>query len=136
MRVQENNRTTTRWVPLPQALKYLSRSDLRHVYVPHSFHSSHLTNRYGGDVLVVSVVVLVSPEAIGTKAWMPKIAQPTMRFGRFTDAILADGVQTVRIESVPVKVFGVAKTIAVCFRHRRSVGLDVALKSLEEALIQ
>lgn len=74
--------------------------------------------------------------AIGTKDWIPKGSGPTLRFVRFTDELLTDSVQTVLIENVPVKVFGVAKTIADCFRHRRSVGLQVALMGLEEAIRQ
>ncbi len=72
--------------------------------------------------------------AIGTKDWIPKESGPTLRFVRFTDELLTDSVQTVLIENVPVKVFGVAKTIADCFRHRQSVGLQFALKGLEEAI--
>ena len=66
--------------------------------------------------------------AIGTKDWMPKEGRPAMRIVRFTDALLADEVLTVHIENVPVKVFGVAKTIADCYRHRRKVGQTVALE--------
>ena len=74
--------------------------------------------------------------AIGTKDWMPKDGRPVMRIVRFTDTFLTDDVHTVNIENVPVKVFGVAKTIADCFRHRRSVGQSVALEGLQEALRQ
>ena len=74
--------------------------------------------------------------AIGTKDWMPKEGRPAMRIVRFTDALLAADVLTVHIENVPVKVFGVAKTIADCFRHRRKVGQTVALEGLQEALRQ
>ena len=74
--------------------------------------------------------------AIGTKDWMPKEGRPAMRIVRFTDALLADDVATVYIENVPVKIFGVAKTIADCFRHRRKVGQTVALEGLQEALRQ
>ena len=74
--------------------------------------------------------------AIGTRDWMPKEGGPTMRIVRFTDALLTDDVMTVHIENVPVKVFGVAKTIADCFRHRRKVGQTVALEGLQEALRQ
>lgn len=74
--------------------------------------------------------------AIGTKEWRPKEGRPRMRFVRFTQDFLLDSVQTVHIERVPVKIYGVAKTIADCFRHRRSVGLPVALMGLEEALRQ
>ena len=74
--------------------------------------------------------------AIGTKGWMPREGRPVMRIVRFTDTFLTDDVHTVNIECVPVKVFGVAKTIADCFRHRRKVGQSVALGGLQEALRQ
>ena len=74
--------------------------------------------------------------AIATKDWKPNTESPPMRIVRFTDALLTDDVLTVPIENVPVKVFGVAKTIADCFRHRRKVGQTVALEGLQEALRQ
>ena len=74
--------------------------------------------------------------AIGTRDWMPKEGRPAMRIVRFTDALLTDDVITVHIENVPVKVFGVAKTIADCFRHRRKIGQTVALEGLQKALRQ
>lgn len=74
--------------------------------------------------------------AIATKDWKPNTESPPMRIVRFTDALLSDDVVTVRIENVPVKVFGVAKTIADCFRHRRKVGQTTALEGLQEALRQ
>jgi len=72
--------------------------------------------------------------AIGTKDWEPKTDTPPIRTVRFTEALLSDDVLTEHIEGVPVKVFGVAKTIADCFRHRRTVGQSVALEGLQEAL--
>jgi len=74
--------------------------------------------------------------AIGHKAWAPKTSSPPLRIVRFADSLLADGVDTVVIEDVGVRIFGVAKTIADSFRHRRSVGLAVALEGLQEALRQ
>jgi hypothetical protein len=53
---------------------------------------------------------------------------------RFSDDHLAQDVETHVVEGVPVKVFGVAKSVADCFRHRGKVGLDVALEGLQEAL--
>lgn len=41
-----------------------------------------------------------------------------------------------RIEGVPVCIFGVAKTIADCFRYRRTVGQSIVLEGLQEALRQ
>ncbi|KZX94099.1 MULTISPECIES: type IV toxin-antitoxin system AbiEi family antitoxin domain-containing protein [Roseobacteraceae] len=73
--------------------------------------------------------------AIGKNDWSPQ-DEPALRIVRFTDTLLAQDVKMTSIEGVPVKVFGVAKTIADCFRHRRSVGQSVALEGLQEALRQ
>jgi len=74
--------------------------------------------------------------AIGKNDWSPTDDETSLRFVRFTDKLLKEDVETTSIEGVPVKVFGVAKTIADCFRHRRSVGQSVALEGLQEALRQ
>lgn len=74
--------------------------------------------------------------AIGKKDWTPKSDGVPIRVIRFTESLLADGVETHMIEGVPVKVFGVAKTVADCFRHRNKVGLSVAIEGLQEALRQ
>lgn len=74
--------------------------------------------------------------AIGQKDWAPRADGSPIRIVRFAPELLAEGVETHVIEGVPVKVFGVAKTVADCFRHRRSVGLAVALEGLQEALRQ
>ena len=74
--------------------------------------------------------------AIGKKDWSPKDERSRLRIARFTEALLTDGVEIHMIENVPVKIFGVAKTVADCFRHRRTVGTTVAIEGLQEALRQ
>ena len=74
--------------------------------------------------------------AIGSKDWKPQIEEPPLRIVRFSDKFLREGVETHEIEGVAVPIFGVAKTIADIFRHRRSVGTDVAVQALKEALRQ
>jgi predicted transcriptional regulator of viral defense system len=74
--------------------------------------------------------------AIGQKDWAASQNASGHRIVRFTDALLNEAVETHTIEGVPVRIFGVAKTVADCFRHRRSVGLTVALEGLQEALRQ
>ena len=74
--------------------------------------------------------------AIGRKDWAPTQKAKQLRIVRFTGTLLSEAVETHRIEGVPVRIFGVAKTVADCFRHRRSVGLTVALEGLQEALRQ
>lgn len=74
--------------------------------------------------------------AIGKNDWSPTDDETSLRIVRFTDKLLKEDVETTSIEGVSVKVFGVAKTIADCFRHRRSVGQSIALEGLQEALRQ
>lgn len=74
--------------------------------------------------------------AIGKKDWVPLDARPSLRIARFTESLLEDGVETHIIENVPVRIFNVPKTIADCFRHRRSVGLTVAIEGLQQAIRQ
>ncbi len=76
--------------------------------------------------------------AVGKSRWSPKPDDGgvNIRIVRFTDALLEEDVATVQIEHVPVNVFGVGKTVADCFRHRRKVGLGVSLEGLREALRQ
>ena len=74
--------------------------------------------------------------AIGKKDWAPRSDGMPIRVVRFTESLLAESVETHMIESVPVKVFGVAKTVADCFRHRSKIGLSVAIEGLQEALRQ
>lgn len=74
--------------------------------------------------------------AIGANDWTPKDGNPPLKTVRFTETLLKDDVINVSIEGVPVKVFGVAKTIADCFRHRRTIGQSIALQGLQEAIRQ
>lgn len=74
--------------------------------------------------------------AIGQKDWPPKPDGTPIRIVRFTESLLNESVETHVIEGVPVKVFGVVKTIADCFRYRNKIGLSVAIEGLQEALRQ
>ena len=74
--------------------------------------------------------------AIGKKDWAPKPDGAPIRVVRFTESLLAEGVETHMIEGVSVKAFDVAKTVADCFRHRNKVGLSVAIEGLQETLRQ
>ncbi len=70
--------------------------------------------------------------AIDRKAWKPRVYEIPIRFVRFSGAALTQGVETHRIEGVPVRVYSPAKTVADCFKYRFKIGLDVALEALEE----
>ncbi|MGX9148041.1 type IV toxin-antitoxin system AbiEi family antitoxin domain-containing protein [Mesorhizobium sp. 128a] len=55
---------------------------------------------------------------------------------RATGEALTAGVEHIRVEGVDVPIYGVAKTVADCFKHRRNVGEDVAIEALRESLHQ
>lgn len=74
--------------------------------------------------------------AIGPKEWRPKIDYPPIRFVRFSGTRLALHLDHHTIDGVAVPIFGVAKTIADLFRYRQTVGINLALEGLREALKQ
>lgn len=71
--------------------------------------------------------------AIENKAIAPKLDYPPLRIVRFSGAALAEGVEEHVVDGVTVRLTGVAKTVADCFKYRNKIGLDVALEALREA---
>ena len=72
--------------------------------------------------------------AISDKARLPRTDSPPLRIVRFSQKMLAYGVQEHRIEGVSVHIFSPGKTVADCFRYRNKIGLDVALEALRECM--
>jgi predicted transcriptional regulator of viral defense system len=72
--------------------------------------------------------------AIGSKAWKPAAKSVAVHVAYYGAGSLKAGVTTHEIEGVPVKIFSAAKTVADCFQHRRTVGLDVAIEALRDLL--
>jgi len=89
-----------------------------------AFHG--LTDRLPGKVWI----------AIGPKQWRPRFEYPPVRFARFAGDRLVQEVEHHVIDGVSVPIFGIAKTIADMYRYRQTVGIDVALEGLREALRQ
>ena len=71
--------------------------------------------------------------AIENKSIAPKLDYPPLRIVRFSGAALTEGVEVHVVDGVMVRVTGVAKTVADCFKYRNKIGLDVALEALREA---
>ncbi|MCC6632484.1 MAG: type IV toxin-antitoxin system AbiEi family antitoxin domain-containing protein [Gammaproteobacteria bacterium] len=74
--------------------------------------------------------------AIGPKEWQPRLEYPPMRFTHYPLADLKTGIERHAIEGVSVPVFSVSKTLVDLFRYRRTVGLNIAIEGLREALRQ
>ena len=71
--------------------------------------------------------------AIENKAIAPKLDYPSLRIVRFSGAALTEGIEEHLVDGVAVRVTGVAKTVADCFKYRNKIGLDVAMEALREA---
>ena len=73
---------------------------------------------------------------VGSKKWVPKQPPVSLRIIRAHDAVLTAGVEHHTIEQVDVPIYGAAKTVADCFKHRNKLGLDVAVEALRDCLRQ
>lgn len=63
----------------------------------------------------------------------PKIDYPPLKMVQFSGEAYSQGVEIHERDQVKLRVYGVAKTIADCFKHRNKIGLDVALEALKDA---
>ncbi len=71
--------------------------------------------------------------AVENRAVKPKLDYPPLRIVRFSGAAFTEGVEEHIVDGVTVRVTGVAKTVADCFKYRNKIGVDVALEALREA---
>ena len=71
--------------------------------------------------------------AIDRRARWPNLRYPRLRVVRFSGEAFTAGIETYTVEGQPVKVYGIAKTLADLFKCRNKVGLDVALEALRES---
>ena len=70
--------------------------------------------------------------ALPTKARKPRLDNPRLRVARFSGAALAQGVETLRVEGVQLRVYSAAKTVVDCFKYRNKIGIDVAIEALRD----
>lgn len=68
------------------------------------------------------------------KARTPNVQGLRLEIVRATGEALTAGIEYVEVEGVDVPIYGVAKTVADCFKHRRHVGEDVAIEAMRDAL--
>jgi predicted transcriptional regulator of viral defense system len=71
--------------------------------------------------------------AIPHKARAPRFYYPPLRVVRMSGPAITEGVEVADLAGAEVRMFGVAKTVADCFKYRNKIGLDVAFEALREA---
>lgn len=87
-----------------------------------SFHE--LTDTVPGKVWV----------AIPNRAWRPVAPNLPIKFVRFGDRVMHDGIEHHQIDHIAVPIYSPAKTVVDLFRYWRQTGLDIALEGLKNAL--
>lgn len=61
----------------------------------------------------------------------PRLNHPPIRIFWFSGEAFTLGVQTYKIDGVPVHIYNPEKTIADCFKYRNKIGLDTAIEALK-----
>jgi predicted transcriptional regulator of viral defense system len=74
--------------------------------------------------------------ALGVHAWRPRSTPFPVRTVYFSGAALTEGVETHKIDGVPVRIYSPAKTVADCFKYRNKIGAEIAVEALKDYLKQ
>lgn len=64
----------------------------------------------------------------------PKIAHPRTEVFSMSERAFTAGMEQHAMGGVQIRVFGIAKTVADCFKYRHRIGLEVAIEALQEVL--
>jgi predicted transcriptional regulator of viral defense system len=72
--------------------------------------------------------------AIDVHAWKPKNTPFPVRTVYLSGPALTEGVETHKIDGVPVRIYSAAKTVADCFKFRHKIGAEVAVEALKDYL--
>lgn len=64
----------------------------------------------------------------------PKSEEPKIQVFTMSEASYTAGIETHKTEAGELRVYGVAKTVADCFKYRNRVGLDVAIEALKDSI--
>ena len=68
--------------------------------------------------------------AVPRNAEPPRLDYPPIRSYRFSGSAFSTGIETPRIDDIPVRIYNPEKTLADCFRYRNRIGLDTVLEAL------
>ena len=68
--------------------------------------------------------------AIPRGARPPRIDHPPVRVFRFSEPTFSAGIERPEVDNIRLKVYCPEKTLADCFRHRNTIGVDVVIEAL------
>jgi predicted transcriptional regulator of viral defense system len=62
-----------------------------------------------------------------------RLRSPPVKIYRFDAATFGEGIEIHEIDGVTARIYGVARTLADCFKYRNKLGLDIAIEALRFA---
>jgi predicted transcriptional regulator of viral defense system len=62
-----------------------------------------------------------------------RLRSPPVQVYQVAPAAFAEGIETHKIDGIPVKVYSVARTLVDCFKYRNKIGLNIAVEALQFA---
>jgi predicted transcriptional regulator of viral defense system len=68
--------------------------------------------------------------AIPRNAEATRLDHPPVRSFRFSGLAFSEGIETHRLDGVPIRIYSREKTLADCFKYRNKIGLDTVLEAL------
>ncbi len=70
--------------------------------------------------------------ALPNDAEKPRLEYPPLRLFWLSQKTYSIGIEDHELDGIAVKIYGIEKTIADCFKFRNKIGLDVALEALRD----
>lgn len=68
--------------------------------------------------------------AISRNSEAPRIDYPPVRAFWFAGKAFSEGIETHRLDGVPVRIYNREKTLADCFKYRNKIGMDTVLEAV------
>ena len=70
--------------------------------------------------------------ALPIDAEKPRLEYPPLKIFWLTRKVYLAGIENHELDGIPVRIYGIEKTIADCFKFRNKIGSDVALEALRD----
>jgi predicted transcriptional regulator of viral defense system len=70
--------------------------------------------------------------ALPIDAEKPRLEYPPLRIFWLSQKAYSAGIEIHELDGIPVKIYGIEKTIADCFKFRNKIGSDVAMEALRD----
>jgi predicted transcriptional regulator of viral defense system len=68
--------------------------------------------------------------ALPSHSQVPRVDNIPVRVFWFSKPTYNAGIERLRIDDVPIRIYSPEKTIADCFKYRNKIGVDIAIEGL------